>query len=165
MNTLVTIAAVVAVLTLPVMYLAEWKLGSKRWMKVLHAVFAVGGVLTVTLDSLLLNKLASELRTPDLGGWIKDFYFGYLWMALPVVLVITALLCLAAAIRHPMVRVRGTLTVLLPVAAVLTAFAVALLSENSDFAVDVYIRTLGVGMALLPHAVPLCERYAKNPKK
>ena len=155
---ILVILAVFAVVSLPVMYMTEWKIGGKRWMKILHAVFVVGGVLTVALNSLLLHELASNFRTPDLGNWIKDFYFGYMGMALPAVVVITVLLCLAAAIRHPMVRVRKTLAVPVSVVAVLTAFAVAVLSANDDFAVDVYIRTLGVGMALLPHVVSLCER-------
>lgn len=164
MGVLVKIIAAVSVMSLPVMYLIEWKLGSKRWMKIFHGVFAVGGALTVVLNSLLLHELASNFRTPDLGGWVKDFYFGYLWTALPTVLVITALLCLAAAIRHPMVNIRKTLAILLPVAALLTAFAVSFFAKNDSFAVDIYIKTLGIGMALLPHAVPLCERRTKKEK-
>ena len=165
MNTFVVIAAVVAVLSLPVMYLIEWRFGNKRWMKGIHVVSTAVGVLITVLNSLLLNELASNFRTPYLGDWVKDFYFGYMWAALPAVLVVTILLCLAAAIRHPMIKIRKILTVLVSVAAVVTAFGVAFFSENEDFAVDFYIRILGIGMSLIPHAVSLCERNSKNTKK
>lgn len=164
MNVLLVIIAVFAVLTVPALYLAEWRLGSSRWIKVVRGVLAAGGALTVLLDSLLLNHLASNFRTPYLGDWVKDFYFGYMWASLPWVLVLTGLLCLAAAIRHPMAKIRRFLAVLVSLAAVLTAFAVAFFAVNDDFAVDLYIKVLGIGMALLPHAVSLCERGEKTSK-
>ncbi len=97
-----------------------------------------------------------------MGDWAKDFFFGYLWAALPAVLVITALIAVSAAINHSMKRIRTALTVLLPVAAVLATLFVAEFASGGEFPVDTYIRWLAPGLGLLPHIVSLCERNKKS---
>ena len=157
MNVLIGIITAFAAVSMPVSYHAEWKYGFGRRARLTHGICAVMGIISLAVVYLLFKwKVGSA--SGDVGYWANDFFFGYLWTALPAVLVITGLLSLAAAIRHPMKRIRMTLTVLLSVAVILATLFVAFLASDGQFAVDVYIRALAPGLGLLPHAVPLCER-------
>ena len=151
-----------AAVSLPLSYLIERKYGRGRKARLFHLICVICGAVIVLADSLLCHHLASNLRTPYVGDWAKDFFFGYLSAALPAVLVITGVLSIAAAIDHPMRRIRMTLAILLPIVTIAVTQTVAFLASDGQFAVDVYIRALAPGLGLLPHAVPLCERRKKT---
>lgn len=162
MNVLLYVLIAFAVVSIPISYFLERKYGFGKRVKLFHMLCAVVGAVIILADSLLCFKLASSLRTPGVGDWAKDFFFGYLWTMLPIVLVITVLVAVSAAINHSMKRVRIALTALLPVSAVLVTLFVATLASGGEFPVDTYIRWLAPGLGLLSHIVPLCERNKKS---
>ncbi len=162
MNFIVGLFTGLAAVSLPVTYLLEHKYGCGKKARLFHGICAAAGALIVAADSLLCYRLASTLRTPYVGDWAKDFFFGYLWTALPAVLVITGLLAAAAAIDHPMRRIRMAVTILLPLIVTAATLFVASLASGGQFAVDLYIRALAPGLGFLPHLVPLCERGKKS---
>ncbi len=161
MEIVIKILTVLAAVSLPVMYLIEWKYGFGKRARLIHCICAVFGIVSVVAVCLLFNwKVASA--EDGIRGWATDFFFSYFYPALITTIIITVLLGLAAAVRHPMRRIRMSIAMLLPVVVIATAVFWAVLASDGYFAVDLYIRALAPGLALLPHVVPLCEREKKS---
>ena len=104
------------------------------------------------------NLLYNYMNRP---GWAEDFFYSCFTPITVAVSSISALLSVAAAIRHPMRRIRMTIAMLIPIAVIAATLFMAYLATGGYFAVDVYIRGAAPGLALIPHAVPLCERTEK----
>ena len=161
MSVIVSILTVLAVLSLPVMYIAEHKLRVARKMRPVHGIIFGSGVLMLVLVYILFNwKVKSAAG--DVRLWAEDFFMSYFSPAIVTTSVLTALFASAAFIGHKMRRTRMILAALLPFVMTSMTFFVVFLASDGEFAVDFYIRALAPGLALLPHLVPLCERRKKS---
>lgn len=161
MNAVVSVLAVLAVLSLPATCILEGKCGRGKKAKLIHGILAAAGVLSLGAVYLLFTwKIGSAAG--DVRGWAEDFFFSYFRSSVILTACLSGLFALAAAINHPMRRIRTVLAVLLSLIAFLASYFVAFLASEGQFAVDLYIRALSPGLGLLPHAVPLCERRKKS---
>ncbi len=164
MDILLILLSVISLLSLPLMYLAESRIGRKKLIRSIHLGMFAAGLLCVAIVPILFEWQVSS-AVDGIRGWANDFFYSYFTPSVVSVLVIVGLLCGAAAIRHPMRRIRMVIAMLLPfVMAALTVFA-ASIAEGGYFAVDLYIVALVPGFGFLVHAVPLCERTKKKKKK
>lgn len=145
-----------AAVSLPVMYSVERKCDSKK-LKKIHGILFAAGILYLAALCIIFGVKVSSAAV-GIEGWAKDFFYSCFTPVTVAVGVTVALLCAAAAIRHPMRRIRMAIAMLIPLAVIAATLFMAHLAEGGYFAVDVYIRGAAPGLMLLPHAVPLCER-------
>lgn len=150
-----------AAVSLPVMYLTERKYSFPKKLRIIHAVCAVLGILSLAAVFLLFRwRVAAAVG--DVRGWACDFFYHYFTSAVVFDTVLSALLCVAAAIGHPMSRIRMSVAILLPWVMIAVTLFVSFLASDGQFAADFYIKALAPGLGLLPHAVPMCERREKS---
>lgn len=161
MSFLVGLFTGLAAVSLPVMYIIERKCGLTKRMKRVHGILFGLGLLSLIVVCILFKWKVSS-TTEDIGGWADDFFFSCFTPSLVCGGVITGILCGAAAIRHNMKRMRMTIAILLPWVLIAVTLFMAFLGENGYFAVDFYVRATAPGLALLTHAVPMCERAKKS---
>ena len=160
MSVIVSILTVLAVLSLPVMYIAEHKLRIARKMRPVHGIIFGAGVLMLVLVYVLFNwKVKSAAG--DVRLWAEDFFMSYFSPAIVTTSVYTLLFVSAALIGHKMRRIRMALAILLPFIMTGITLFVAFLAGDGGFAVDLYIRALAPGLALMTHAVPFAEKQKK----
>lgn len=164
MELIVIVVSVISLLSLPVMYIVQSRIGNRGLLRRIHGGIFAAGVLCMAAVPILFEWKVSS-AAEGIRGWANDFFYSYFTPSVISFSVTVALLCGAAAVRHHMRRIRMIIAVILPfVMAALTAFA-ASVAEGGYFAVDFYIAALVPGFGLLVHAVPLCERAKKNNKK
>lgn len=157
---IIKIITAIAAVSLPIMYLAEWKYGFGKRERLIHGICAIIGIVSLVTVYLLFKwKIGSV--SGDVRGWAEDFFFSYYNPAFIVTVALSILLGFAAAIDHPMRKIRMSVTILLPVVMILLTMFVASLAGEGQFAVDFYIRALAPGLGLVAHVVPLCERNKK----
>lgn len=160
---LITAASLIAGLSIPVMYLTE-KLTPTKISKLMHLAFLLIGGFSLFAICISLSERLSTL-SDDVRLWANGFIYG---MFAPVVVsscIFILLLSVAAAIRHPMIKTRKALASLIPAAALLIARLIAALADGGQFDAALGIRALAPSVALLFHAVPLCEKESKAVKK
>ena len=148
-----------AAVSLPVMYAAERKYGSRKLRRI-HGIMLLAGILYLAALCIVFGVKVSS-AAEGIAGWAEDFFCSCFTPITVAVSSISALLSVAAAIRHPMRRIRMTIAMLIPIAVIAATLFMAYLATGGYFAVDVYIRGAAPGLALIPHAVPLCERTEK----
>ena len=160
---IITFLTVFAAVSVPVSILWESRYGFGKKARLFHGICAALGIV-MSFAVYFLFKWKVGSAAGDVRGWAEDFFFEYFNPAFISVVVLSAILGLAAAIDHPMRRIRKGVAALLPIAVILTTVFVAFLSENGQFAVDFYIRALAPGLGLIAHISLLPERK-KQPKR
>lgn len=161
MSVLLYVLTALAAVSMPVLYLLEWKYGRGKWSKAVHLILAMAGFVLLLLDVILFDAKV-ESAADNVRTWAGDFFHGYANVAVPAVLWFTGILAVANLIDHKMRRIRMALMIIFPVIMIAATFFVASLASDGQFAVDLYIRWLAPGLGLLPHIVPLCERRKKS---
>lgn len=160
---LITAASLIAALSMPVLYLTE-RLMPTRAARLTHLALLLIGGFSLFAVSVTLSERLSALPE-DVGLWASGFIYG---LFAPVVIsggILVLLLSVAAALRHPMVRTRRALASLIPITVLLAANLIAALADGGQFDVALGIRALAPSVALLSHAVSLCEREREPVKK
>ncbi|MBE6709443.1 MAG: hypothetical protein E7578_09425 [Ruminococcaceae bacterium] len=164
MEIVLIIASVISLLSLPLMYLVEAKIGMSKLMRRIHLGMLAAGVLWMIAIPILLEWQVSS-AAEGIRGWAEDFFYSYFTPSVVSTVIIVGLLSGAAAVRHSMRRIRMILAGILPFVMTATALFSVSIAEGGYFAVDLYIGALIPGFGFLVHAVPICERVKKKNKK
>lgn len=160
-NVILFVLIVFAVLSYPISYLFERIHGFGKKARLFHIICAVSGMAVLVSDAILCFTSADSLKN-DVGEWAKDFFIGYLMTLLPVMVFLIAVLAVSTVIDHSMKTIRTVLTMLLPLISVLLTLFVAETASGGQFSVDIYIRWLAPGLALIVHTVPVFSRTMKK---
>ena len=151
MNILLAALIIAVILSFPISLAAEKKYGFGKRAALFHLLASAVGALEIVGVCLIFHRMTGAADS-GVKSWAEDFFFGYLKMSLPAVILLCAVLAVSAAVDHQMRRTRTALFMLVPAAAVILTLISARLAVGGQFPADRYIRWLAPGIALLVHS-------------